>query len=154
MITAPERATTLIKICGLRSAETARVAIEAGADAIGLVIEVPGSPRTLTVEKANAIAATLPPRIITVAVVCDPDPAVAEQWHGTWLQLHGNEDERTVAHFARTRHVIRGFPFDPAALRRWNDCKDVNTLLVDGPAGGRGEAFRHEAFRSCQSACP
>ena len=144
MIPVLDRAATLIKICGLRSAEMARAAIEAGADAIGFVIEVPGSPRTLTVGQANAIAATLPPRIITIAVVSDSDPAVAEQWHGTWLQLHGNEDERTVARFARTRHVIRGFRFDPEAIRRWNDCTDVNTLLIDGSAGGRGEAFRHE----------
>ncbi len=137
-------AATLIKICGLRSAEMARAAVEAGADAIGFVIEVPGSPRTLSVGEANAIAATLPPRIITIAVLSDPDPAVAEQWHGTWLQLHGSEDERTVARFARTRHVIRGFPFDPDSIRRWNDCTDVNTLLIDGSAGGRGEAFHHE----------
>ena len=140
------RATTLIKICGLRSAEMARAAVEAGADAIGFVIEVPGSPRTLAVGEANSIAATLPRRIITVAVVRDPDPAVVEQWRGTWLQLHGDEDERTVARFARTRYVIRGFRFDPEAIRRWNDCTDVNTLLIDGSAGGRGEAFHHEAL--------
>lgn len=144
MIPAPGRATTLIKICGLRSANMALAAIEAGADAIGFVIEVPGSPRSLTVEKANAIAATLPPRIITIAVLSDADPAVAEQWHGTWLQLHGNEDEGSVARLARRRHVIRGFRFDPDAIRRWDDCTDVNTLLIDGSAGGRGEAFRHE----------
>ena len=144
MIPGLDRVTTLIKICGLRSAEMARAAVEAGADAIGFVIEVPGSPRSLTVGQANAIAATLPPRIITIAVVSDPDPAVAEQWHGTWLQLHGSEDERTVARFASTRHVIRGFRFDPDAVRRWNDCTDVNTLLIDGSAGGRGEVFRHE----------
>ena len=142
----PDRATTLIKICGLRSAEMARAAIEAGADAIGFVIEVPCSPRTLTVGEANAIAETLPPRIITIAVVRDPDPAVAEQWRGTWLQLHGDEDERTVARFARTRYVIRGFRFDPGAIRRWNDCADVNTLLIDGSAGGGGETFHHEAL--------
>lgn len=144
MIPVLDRATTLIKICGLRSAEMARAAVEAGADAIGFVIDVPGSPRTLTIGQANAIAATLPPRIITIAVVSDPDPDVVEQWHGTWLQLHGSEDERTVARFARTRHVIRGFRFDPDAIRRWNDCTDVNTLLIDGSAGGRGEVFRHE----------
>ncbi len=144
MIPVLDRAATLIKICGLRSVEMARAAVDAGADAIGLVVEVPGSPRTLTVGQANAIAATLPRRIITIAVVSNPDPAVVEQWHGTWLQLHGSEDEPTVAGFARTRHVIRGFRFDPDAIRRWNVCTDVNTLLIDGSAGGRGEAFRHE----------
>ena len=31
-----------------------------------------------------------------------------------------------------------------AASSSWNDCRDVNILLVDGSAGGHGEAFRHE----------
>jgi len=135
---------TLIKICGIRSAEIARIAIDAGADAIGLVIDVPDSPRSLTIDEAHAIAATLPGRIMQIAVVCNPDPALAEQWKGTWFQLHGDEDEHTVARFARAKHIIRGFRFDPDQVRRWNDCRDVNILLVDGSAGGHGEAFHHE----------
>ncbi len=135
---------TIIKICGIRSAEIAQIAIDAGADAIGLVIDVPDSPRRLTVDEAHTIAATLPRRIMQIAVVCNPDPALAEQWTGTWFQLHGDEDEQTVAHFARAKHIIRGFRFDPDQVRRWNDCRDVNILLVDGSVGGHGEAFHHE----------
>ncbi len=140
----PNGSSTLIKICGIRSPEIAQVAIEAGADAIGLVIDVPGSPRTVTIDEAHAIAASVPPRIMKIAVVCNPDPVLAEQWKGKWFQLHGDEDEQTVAHFARTKHVIKGFRFDPDQIRRWNDCRDANLLLVDGSAGGQGEAFRHE----------
>ena len=135
---------TLIKICGIRSAEMAAVAVDAGADAIGLVIEIPDSPRTLTLDEAEAIAASLPPRIMKIAVVRDSDPEIAARWQGTWFQLHGGEDERTVAEFARTKHVIRGFRFDTDQVRRWEACQDVNILLIDGSAGGEGEAFRHE----------
>jgi len=135
---------TLIKICGIRSAEMATLAVDAGADAIGLVIEVPDSPRTLTLEEAQAIAATLPPRIMKIAVVRDSDPEMADRWRATWFQLHGVEDEQTVARFARTKHVMRGFRFDVDQVRRWDACPDVDILLIDGSTGGTGEAFRHE----------
>ena len=144
MTPAARENSTLIKICGIRSAEMATLAVDAGADAIGLVIEVPDSPRTLTLEEAQAIAATLPPRIMKIAVVRDSDPEMADRWRATWFQLHGVEDEQTVARFARTKHVMRGFRFDVDQVRRWDACPDVDILLIDGSSGGTGEAFRHE----------
>jgi phosphoribosylanthranilate isomerase len=45
---------TLIKICGIREAEHALVAIEAGADMLGLVF-YPPSPRYVTIEQARAV---------------------------------------------------------------------------------------------------
>jgi len=135
---------TLIKICGIQTAEMAALAVDAGADAIGLVVDVPDSPRTLTLDEAEAIAATLPPRIMKIAVVRDADPACADRWRATWFQLHGGEDEQTVARFARTKHVMRGFRFDADQVRRWDACPDVDILLVDGSTGGTGEAFHHE----------
>lgn len=141
---AGRRPSTRIKICGLRTVEMARLALEAGADAIGLVVEVPGSPRRLSLEAAEEIAAALPPQAMAVAVMQDPDPALAERWRGTWIQLHGNEDESLVARLSRKRHVIKGFRFDPEEVRRWNRCPGVEILLVDGTQGGRGGSFRHE----------
>jgi phosphoribosylanthranilate isomerase len=135
---------TRIKICGVRSFETARLALDAGADAIGLVVEVPGSPRTLSLAAAAAIAAALPPSAMAIAVMQDPDPALAERWNGMWLQLHGNEDEGLVARLARKRHIIKGVRFDPEQVRRWNRCPGVEILLVDGSSGGRGGSFRHQ----------
>jgi phosphoribosylanthranilate isomerase len=122
----------------------ARVAVEAGADAIGLVIDIPHSPRTLSLEQAVEIAASLPPLIMSIAVLQDPDPDLADRWTGSWFQLHGNEDEALVGRFARSKHVIKGMRFDPREVLRWNDCRHVNVLLVDGSAGGRGEGFRHD----------
>jgi phosphoribosylanthranilate isomerase len=135
---------TRIKICGVRSVQTSLLALEAGADAIGLVIEVPDSPRRLTLEQAAAIAAALPPLAMAVAVTRDPDPSLAERWNGQWFQLHGDEDEELVARFARRRHVIKGIRFDPQQVRRWNRCPGVEILLIDGTQGGRGESFRHQ----------
>lgn len=137
---------TRVKICGIRSAETAAAAVEAGADAVGLVVDIPQSPRCLTVAEAIEIAATLPRRVMSIAVMQDPPADLVDQWQGSWVQLHGEEDEAFVAHCARSKHVIRGFRFDPAAVRRWNDCPEVDVVLIDGSAGGAGEAFRHEAL--------
>ena len=53
---------------------------------------------------------------------------------------------RKVAELARTKHVIKGFHFDPDELMRWNDCPHIDILLVDGSAGGLGEGFDHEAL--------
>jgi phosphoribosylanthranilate isomerase len=79
-----------------------------------------------------------------IAVVRDGDPEMAARWRATWVQLHGNEDERTVASFARTKHVMRGFRFDVDEVLRWDACPDVDILLVDGSAGGTGVSFRHD----------
>jgi phosphoribosylanthranilate isomerase len=135
---------TRIKICGIRSVETAEVAVEAGADAIGLIVGVTGSPRSIPLAQAVAIAKALPPSVMRVAVARNPEPDLAERWPGLWVQLHGDEDEALVAHFAREKHVIRGLRFDEQQLLRWNACRHVELLLVDGSEGGRGKSFRHD----------
>lgn len=134
---------TRVKICGITSRPMADMAVRAGADAIGLVIDVPDSPRTIPLDLAAEIAASVPRIILAVAVVRNPDATFAERWTGGWIQLHGDEDEDLVAAIARTKHVIKGFRFDPDALMRWNDCPQVDVLLVDGSAGGKAQAFDH-----------
>jgi len=66
---------TRIKICGIREPVHARVAAEAGADAVGLVF-YPPSPRFLAVEQASAIAASLPPFVSTVALFVNEEAGV------------------------------------------------------------------------------
>ena len=135
---------TRVKICGITSPELARTAVEAGADAIGMVIDVPHSPRSIGLDAAREIHETVPAPVMSIAVVQDPDPSLADRWSGTWFQLHGDEDETLVGRFARSKHVIKGFRFDPDQVKRWNGCPHVEILLIDGSSGGRGEAFRHE----------
>lgn len=54
----PQRRQPLVKICGTRSAEAAKVAIEAGADLIGIIL-VEGRKRTVSSKVARAISDTV-----------------------------------------------------------------------------------------------
>ncbi len=54
-----------IKICCISSREEARVAVAAGADAIGLVGDMPSGPGVIDDELARDIAATIPPAVGT-----------------------------------------------------------------------------------------
>jgi phosphoribosylanthranilate isomerase len=93
---------TRIKICGITREEDARAAVQAGADAIGLVF-YPPSPRFLSLEWARQLASGLPPFISTVALFVNPAAAdvytVLERVRPTLLQFHGDEDPVFCAQF-------------------------------------------------------
>ena len=57
---------TRIKICGVRREADVRAAVEAGADAIGLVF-YSKSPRVVTLAEAAALARALPPFVTSAA---------------------------------------------------------------------------------------
>jgi phosphoribosylanthranilate isomerase len=57
----------VIKICGITSPRDAQIAVEAGANAIGLNF-YPKSPRYISVEHAREIAASLPAHVLKVGV--------------------------------------------------------------------------------------
>jgi phosphoribosylanthranilate isomerase len=59
---------TLVKICGLMRPEDVDAAVAAGADLVGFIL-VEGTPRCLDPDRARALAARVPERVKTVAVV-------------------------------------------------------------------------------------
>lgn len=141
---------TRIKICGITSIEMALTAVEAGADAIGLVF-APQSPRYILPGPAQRIARALPPLISSIGVfmnASDPDLA---NWRGQWVQMHGQEEEPQLARVANSRRIIKGLKFDRAQIYRWDKCQDVSALLIDGSSGGKGEAFNHEELAQMMS---
>ena len=85
---------TRIKICGITTPDAAEAAIEAGADAIGLVL-AENSPRRIDAATANAIAAHVADRITTVAVLQlqSAQDEVLVAWTGERCQLHGDEPD-------------------------------------------------------------
>ncbi|MCB1844824.1 MAG: phosphoribosylanthranilate isomerase, partial [Halioglobus sp.] len=85
---------TRIKICGITREQDARLAVAAGADAIGMVF-YPPSPRAVSVEQAVAIAATVPPFVSLVGLFVNlaaQDVArILEHVPLGLLQFHGDE---------------------------------------------------------------
>jgi len=136
-----------VKICGVTQPEHVHAAAEAGASMVGLVF-VAGSPREVDRAAAERIVAALPPGIEPVALVATRDghhPAL-EWWTGR-VQLHGDEDEAACERVAARGHaVMRGFAFSPEAVRRWDACEAIDTLVIDGPRGGSGHGFDHGAL--------
>ena len=83
-----------VKVCGIRRAGDAALAVELGASALGFIFW-PSSPRFVDPDAAMGIIATVPPFVSTVGVFVDQDAAhVGEVARGLKLsavQLHGSE---------------------------------------------------------------
>lgn len=95
---------TRIKICGLTRPADVRAAVEAGADAIGLVF-YPSSPRYVSTELAAELVALAPPFVTTVGLFVNPEPAlvhtVLDRVPLQLLQFHGGESEVECSRYGR-----------------------------------------------------
>ncbi|MEO0558392.1 MAG: phosphoribosylanthranilate isomerase [Bacteroidota bacterium] len=75
---------TRIKICCIGSVDEAQVAIQAGADALGLVSAMPSGPGVIPDETIAEIAASSPPPVASVLLTSQTDAdAIAEQQRAT-----------------------------------------------------------------------
>jgi phosphoribosylanthranilate isomerase len=136
---------TRVKICGITSIEDARIAFDAGADALGFVFAE--SPRRVTPEAAAAIARALPPFVATVGVLVDQDPRpILDVCPLDVVQFHGRETPEALAAVSGARRV-KAFRIreasDLSALARYHGVADA--LLLDAyaehAAGGTGQTF-------------
>lgn len=95
---------TRIKICGLTRAEDVRAAVEAGADAIGLVF-YPPSPRFVSFERAAELASLIPPFVTAVGLFVNPEAEFVNEALAhvplQLLQFHGDETEADCARYGR-----------------------------------------------------
>ena len=97
-------ARTRIKICGLLRAADVEAAVEAGADAIGLVFH-PASPRFVGLEQAAFLASTLPPFVTPVGLFVNASRTEVEAATASIptlvLQFHGDESVSECAGYGR-----------------------------------------------------
>jgi phosphoribosylanthranilate isomerase len=69
-----------IKVCCIASVEEARLAVEAGASALGLVSAMPSGPGVIDEETIARVARAAPPAVATFLLTCLADPgALVEQ---------------------------------------------------------------------------
>src|SRR5947209_19547815 len=64
-----------VKICCIASREEARMAVECGASAVGLVSAMPSGPGVIAEELIAEIATRVPPPVATFLLTCKQDAA-------------------------------------------------------------------------------
>ncbi|WP_339339536.1 phosphoribosylanthranilate isomerase [uncultured Oceanicoccus sp.] len=139
---------TRIKICGITHPDDALVAVEAGADAIGLVFYEP-SPRSVSVAQAAKICSVIPAFVSVVALTVDATPAsmqtITSELPIDLLQFHGQESPEQCE--------AAGYPYIKAIRMKpeLDIAKEIDrfatarSILLDtyrqGVPGGTGESF-------------
>jgi len=85
-----------VKICGITSLKDLFIAVEAGADAVGFIVDVPRSPRNLSINEAKKLMKSTPVFIETVAVTVPKDlnhlETIYRKLDPDIVQVHGLGD--------------------------------------------------------------
>jgi len=135
-----------IKICGITNVDDGLAAVEAGANAIGLIF-FEQSPRRVANAAAAEIVRALPPLVAKVGVFVNPGEdqvrrAIAECGLDT-LQFHGEETPDFCRRF--DLKIIKAFRIrDPSSLDALQPFQKEAWLLdsyVAGQHGGTGARF-------------
>lgn len=143
---------TRAKICGLTRKEDLQAAVDAGADAVGVVTDVAvDTPRDVPVDRAADLAAAAPPFVTTVLVTMPsaPDRAaeLVRRVEPDAIQVHGGLSPGDLAYLRSkvSARVVRAVDADaPAEARRYADV--VDAMLVDSvdEDGGGGTGRTHD----------
>lgn len=148
---------TRVKICGATSATDLDRIVAAGADAVGIIVDVPvDTPREVTAERAKSLIASVPPLVSSVLVTMPETAAdaveLADRVQPDTVQLHGDlSPDAAAAVSARTpTTVIKAVDADdPDRCEAYVD--SVDALLVDSVdasgGGGTGETHNWEQTR-------
>ncbi|MBD3387846.1 MAG: phosphoribosylanthranilate isomerase [Candidatus Altiarchaeales archaeon] len=142
-----------VKVCGVTNAEDARMVLEEGADALGVIVDVPvGTPRKITLETAVDIRDSISGMNHTLIAVLMPESAdevvnVVERLAPEGIQLHGMESPELVADIRgkvgctliKAIHVDESI--DLEYVKRVSEHADVILLdtKVGDAVGGTGE---------------
>lgn len=138
---------TRIKICGLTREADVDAAVEAGADAIGLVL-YDKSPRYVDAARAGVLASRLPPFVTPVVLLVNASPsqvrAALDAVPHALLQFHGDETpaqcEAVGRPYVRAARMAPGFDLLDFTL----SFASAQAMLVDAHVegyGGGGQVF-------------
>jgi phosphoribosylanthranilate isomerase len=136
-----------VKICGITCLEDALMAVEAGADALGVMF-YPPSPRSVRPDVVRRIVEQLPPFVARVGVFVNADEThirltIREAGIDT-IQLHGKEPVELCQSLAPLP-VMKAFrmegPGSLNALTPYTGCAWLLDSYVAGVFGGTGQTF-------------
>ncbi|MBZ6494091.1 phosphoribosylanthranilate isomerase [Natrinema longum] len=147
---------TRVKICGLTSESDLAAAIDAGADAVGIICDVSvDTPREVSIEQATALAAATPPFVTSVLVTMPADPEAAielvDEIEPDAIQIHSELCAGDLAYLRanlETELLLAVDADDPTAAQAYDDI--VDALLVDTVSedGGGGTGRTHDWDRT------
>ncbi|WP_435346167.1 phosphoribosylanthranilate isomerase [Haloarchaeobius sp. HRN-SO-5] len=140
---------TRVKICGLTREEDVQAAVDAGADAVGFVVDVPvDTPREVSEARAVELVDSVPPFVTTVLVTMPDAPERAVELVDSVdpdvVQVHGDLTPGDVAYLRSkvdARLLKQVDATDPGTADRYADVADgllVDSVDAEG-AGGTGE---------------
>lgn len=135
-----------IKICGITCLGDAELALEAGADAIGVNL-VPSSARLVSESVAREIVEGVARRVEVVLVVANQAveelEALRQRTGARWLQLHGEESPAALrALEPEAMKAVRiGGPEDVRLASQFGGERLLLDGRVDGLLGGSGRSF-------------
>ncbi len=150
---------TRAKICGITRPQDIQSAVDAGADAIGLVF-FPPSPRHVTIEQAQQLTSIIPPYVQIVGLFVNASAEdiqqVLEQIPLDVLQLHGDESPEQCQSIAAQckRRWYKAIQVKPgldvvAEIQRYQTV-GASAILLDAwhpeLKGGTGHSFDWSKF--------
>ena len=144
-----------VKVCGITNWADARLALDAGADALGFNF-CRASPRYVSPAKAKRIIRRLPKEAVVVGVFVNRSPAdvarIARMLRLDFVQLHGEESPGEVADLVGTHRVIRALRVTPHfRVEVFRKFPGVAAFLLDGhhrkARGGTGRSFDWQMAR-------
>ncbi|MEC7816395.1 MAG: phosphoribosylanthranilate isomerase [Pseudomonadota bacterium] len=139
---------TRVKICGLTRREDVLAAVDAGADAVGLVFYEP-SPRSVSLSAAVELCQAVPAFVSVTGLFVNPEPGevnrVLAQVPLDLLQFHGDETPEFCESFGR--RWIKAIRVREAGQieAAFDTFRNASGLLVDAwdpdRYGGTGQSF-------------
>lgn len=156
---------TPVKICGIKTPEALKAAIDSGARYIGFVFYAP-SPRNITLDTAASLARAIPTSVRAVGLFVDPTDEELERILSSvsldMIQLHGGESPGRIAEIKARHHlpVMKAIRISTAA-----DLENITAyeaaadwLLFDAKVseeqGGTGHSFDWSILKSREFSKP
>ncbi len=146
---------TRVKVCGLTRETDLQAAVAAGADLLGVIVDVPvDTPREVSPDRAAELFADVPPGVSTVLVTMASATGrvrdLVERVDPDAVQLHGVSPRRVLRVQSRLPVDVVAAVDADEEVRRYDGVADAVLVdsLDDSGAGGTGETHDWERTRS------
>ncbi|MCP8317619.1 MAG: phosphoribosylanthranilate isomerase [archaeon] len=139
-----------VKICGITNEKDVKNSIIVGADALGFIIDVKSSPRSITIDRARELMEKVPIFLSKVAVTVFNDfdriIEIKNKLKPEYIQIHGDFDfnDDYFLKILHDVHIIRAIALKSNLSLESisNETKNFDAILVDshmeGKYGGTG----------------